>query len=90
MYKSSICRIIVMKTVVRDELFTILTKEYGYSKKSAYAILDYGTRKPRYSVMVDLHQRGIIPFTAWLDIKSYLNGNSKDDIKSTTKESEKV
>ena len=79
-----------METISREDLFKILTSEYGYSKKSAYALLDYGTRKPRYDVMVDLHQRGIIPFTAWLDIKSYLNNTSNATNQSTTNESERV
>jgi len=79
-----------METISRDELFKMLTSEYGYSKKSAYAILDYGTRKPRYSVMVDLHQRGIIPFTAWLDIKSYLNDNASNTETSRTNESKNL
>jgi len=49
-----------------------------------------GDRKPNPEVRFDLHQRGIIPFTAWLDIKSYLNNTAQESRESNTKERERV
>lgn len=44
----------------------------GYSHKAAYAHLS-GKRLPRYSAMAELDRKGVIPFSAWLDIRAYLN-----------------
>ncbi|WP_148224971.1 hypothetical protein [Nitratifractor salsuginis] len=57
----------------RKIIFNELVR-HGYSDKAAYSHLR-GERKPKYSVILDLHRRGIVPFDAWLDIRSYLNGN---------------
>jgi len=49
-----------------------------------------GDRKPNPEVRFDLHQRGIIPFTAWLDIKSYLNGSTTSGQTSRTNNSKNL
>ena len=79
------------RTLLKEEIAKSYKSILGYEPSIALLnMLLRGERKPNPDVRFDLHQRGIIPFTAWLDIKSYLNSNSKESIQSTTKESEEV
>ena len=43
-----------------------------------------GVARPSYENICELHSKKIIPFTAWQDIKSYLQNN---DTKQTPKQS---
>lgn len=43
-----------------------------------------GERKPKYEVIVELHKKHKIPFDVWLDIKSYIENNTKNSNRSTT------
>jgi hypothetical protein len=49
-----------------------------YKEPSMFAILR-GIRKPSYEVVVELHKKHNIPFDAWLDIKSYIENDTKND-----------
>jgi hypothetical protein len=54
-----------------------------YSVAGADLILR-GERKPKYEVIVELHKKHNIPFDVWLDIKSYIENDTKKDSCSTT------
>ncbi len=43
-----------------------------------------GERKPKYEVMVELHQKHNIPFDIWLDIKSHITNDNKEASSCTT------
>ncbi len=43
-----------------------------------------GERKPKYEVMVELHQKHNIPFDIWLDIKSHITNDNKEGSSCTT------
>jgi len=61
---------------LKKRIFTEL-KNRGYSDKAAYAHLR-GSRMPKYSVMLQLHQKGIVPFDAWRDIRQWLEKQSEE------------
>ena len=71
------------RVIIKNEL-----QKY-YKPLTVIRILQ-GVRKPRYKVIVDLHRRGIVPFDAWLDIKSYLNNAEKSREPATTNKKEGV
>ncbi len=79
-----------MKTI-RQIIKTELIKSYksilGYEPSTPLLnMILRGDRKPNPEVRFDLHQKGVIPFSAWLDIKSYLNDNNSND--STSRRNE--
>ena len=45
-----------------------------------------GANKPSYENMIILNKKLKIPFTAWIDIVSYLNGSKKSDDKAIINE----
>ena len=68
------------RTLLKEEIAKSYKSVLGYEPSIALLnMLLRGERKPNPDVRFDLHQRGIIPFTAWLDIKAYLNGSSKKE-----------
>lgn len=60
----------------REKLKNILLKYYVGS--TANSVLR-GVRKPSYDVIVELAKEHDIPFDIWLDIKSYLKNDTKQD-----------
>ncbi|MBD3843815.1 MAG: hypothetical protein IE909_18445 [Campylobacterales bacterium] len=60
------------------ERISLLLKQNGYSVHTINAIL-CGRRKPNPEIRYKLEKVANIPFTAWLDIKSYIQ---KDSTKS--------
>lgn len=54
----------------RTKLKKILKKYYS-SEDSIKSIL-YGRRKPSYSAMCEMNKNDNVPFTAWQNIKSYM------------------
>lgn len=65
----------------RKEIKTILLNYY--SKPGTDMILR-GERKPKYEVIVELHKKHNIPFDVWLDIKTYIENDTKNSDRSTT------
>ncbi len=65
----------------RKQLKKLLTKYYTVA--GADMILR-GERKPKYEVMVELHQKHNIPFDIWLDIKSHITNDNKEGSSCTT------
>jgi len=63
-----------MKATKRKLLKQILIN-YGY-KHSSIKSLMCGRMKPSYDAMLVLHRKYKVPFTAWEDIKSYLQENN--------------
>ncbi len=66
----------------KDTLKQILKNFY---KKSTIDAILRNSRKPNFDVMLELNQNYNIPFTAWKDIKSFLEDNNnkeKDKIKT--------
>jgi hypothetical protein len=53
-----------------------LQLENTYDSEFTIKSILYGRRKPSYLKMCELNSKYKIPFTAWKDIKSYLQGNS--------------
>ena len=49
-----------------------------YKKDSIKSILT-GRRKPSYEVILKLHEKENIPFTAWKDIKSFITESLSED-----------
>lgn len=70
----------------REKLKIILLKYY--SDVMANMILR-GARKPKYEVMLQMHQNHNIPFTVWQDIKSFIQPNNTKQ-KSSEQELEGV
>jgi len=60
--------------MIRNKLKQELEKLY-ISKDTVNSILN-GRRRPNYKNIISLNKSCKIPFTAWLDIKSYLQDNS--------------
>jgi hypothetical protein len=49
-----------------------------YSPAGADLILR-GERKPKYEIVVELHKKHKVPFDIWLDIKSFIKNDTKND-----------
>ena len=58
----------------RKELKQILLKFYSTAMTD---MILRGVRKPSYEIICQLAKDYKIPFTAWLNIKSYLENNTK-------------
>ncbi|MDD3468092.1 MAG: hypothetical protein PHE67_13165 [Campylobacterales bacterium] len=73
----------------RDSISNLL-KQNGYSIHTINAIL-CGRRKPNAEIRYKLEKVAKIPFSAWLDIKSYLQkeDTKKGGITTTTREQDK-
>jgi len=54
----------------REKLKKILDKHY--SNDGSKSILA-GRRRPSYELMLEMNDHNKIPFTAWKDIKSFIN-----------------
>ncbi len=68
----------------QEQIFQILSKHYA--ERTVYAILS-GTRKPKYEIILELYQQYNIPFTAWKDIKSFIDESlTKNENISTVSE----
>lgn len=61
----------------RSTLKQILEKHY-HSEDSIKSILS-GRRKPSYEVMFKINKSDNVPFTAWKDIKSFINESVTKD-----------
>ena len=68
---------------MRKLKLTNILKEFYKSEHTIRSIVQ-GKRKPSYSNMYKMNKSYRIPFTAWYDIKSYLQEN---DTKQTSKQS---
>ncbi|BCD59612.1 hypothetical protein NitYY0814_C0363 [Nitratiruptor sp. YY08-14] len=80
-----------IRTTIKSELINSYKRVLGYKPSTPLVnMILRGDRKPNPEVRFDLHQRGVIPFSAWLDIKSYLNHNSKECTNTNTSKGEKV
>lgn len=64
----------------REILLKLLQEHYSY--KMANACIN-GTRKPSYKVMclLDNKRKNKVPFTAWKDIKSFINKSLPEEEK---------
>ena len=62
-----------MKATKRKLLKQILIN-YGYKNNSIKSLM-CGRMKPSYEAMLTLQRKYKVPFTAWEDIKSYLQEN---------------
>jgi len=66
----------------KNTLRTILSQYY--STPSINKILK-GDRRPRYEIILELHRKHKIPFDVWIDIKSFINNDTKKKgVKATT------
>jgi len=54
----------------KNNLKKVLSKFYEASTVNAIA---RGDRRPSYEMIIKLHEDFNIPFTAWKDIKSFIN-----------------
>jgi len=71
----------------REKIKNILLKDY--SPETVKSIL-IGRRKPNAENRYKYEKQYGIPFTAWLDIKSYLNTTTHAPVESNTKVQEEV
>ncbi len=61
-------------TTMKRKKLTNILKNYTDSKHTIASYLK-GVRRPKYEDILDMNRKYKVPFTAWEDIKSYLQEN---------------
>ena len=67
--------------IPRSVIFEKLRKYYGVSMCN---MILRGERPPKYYMMVEMARDHDIPFDVWLDIKSHLTNDTKDENESSS------
>jgi len=72
----------------KNNLITHL-KTVGYSNESIKKLL-YGKTRPSWKKAILLQQNHNIPYTAWVNIKSYIENDTKKDEHSTSTSNKQI